>query len=345
LSSLVGVAIFAAVAPGSITSAVGSSSGWMLLALNVAGMSLSVLIDVRCMTLRLWRWVFWRSFAISVIRLPVLLFLPDGDSTMFLFNLVAGAYSITGLVCLVWLILRSKEHLRFRPAPRDTRLISRFASVNYLGQLAIQGPFFAVPLIVLTTLSAAENASFYLAWGIMSVVVISVQIIGQVLLVEGDQGRDLVAQARVALGVSLGVSISSLAGVVVLGTLIQGIYGSGYEDVPELLVILVAGTVPYAVTVVGLSYARVKADNRATIIITFAFAALVLVPALLLTDGHGATGASWAWLVGNCAAAVVVGLSHPGHVAASLRMMSADRATSEIPMTETDAAGVVGRRQ
>ncbi|MGK0274754.1 MAG: O-antigen/teichoic acid export membrane protein [Ilumatobacter sp.] len=327
LSSFVGVAVFAAVAPGSVTSAVGSTFGWTLLALNVAGLSLSVLVDVRCMTLRLWRWVFWRSFAISVIRLPFLFMVPDDDATLFLFNVVAGAYSVTGLVCLVWMIVKSKERLALRPTPRDRSIVARFATVNYLGQLAIQGPFFAVPLIVLTTLSAKDNASFYLAWGIMSVVVISVQIIGQVLLVEGDRGRDLVGQARVALSVSLGVGVVSLAGVVILGSFIRGVYGTGYEDVPTLLVILVAGTVPYAVTVVGLSYARVKSDSRATIIITFAFAALVLVPALLLTDGHGAIGAAWAWLVGNCASALVVALSHPGHVAASLRLMGADRSS------------------
>ncbi len=320
VSSLGAAAVFAAVAPGSVDSAIGGAraAGWLVLALMVAGMSVSVLVDVRCMTLRLWRWVFWRSVAISLIRVPFLFLIPEGDATLYLFVVIAGAYAVTGLAVLVALLVRSQERLRARPAPSEWRTTARFAVVNYAGQLAIQAPFFVVPIIVLTSLRAEENASFYVAWGIMSVVVISVQLVGQVLLVEGGRGQRA-GQVKVALGVALAVSTLSLAAVVMLSSVIPAVYGSGYEEVAVLLVLLVGGTVPYSATVVGLNATRVSMDNRSTIVITFAFAALVLVPALVFTNDHGAIGASWAWLLGNGAAAIVVALIHRKRIVRWLR--------------------------
>ena len=319
LSSVIGVAIFALFAPGTITDALESTTGWAILALNVAGMSLSVLVDVRCMTLRLWRWFFWRTVAISVVRLPFLVLAPDKDPALFLFVVVAGAYGLTGLIWLGALLVGSKERIRVRPAPEQTPNIVRYAIVNYFGQLAMQGPFFVVPLIVLSTLSAEANASFYLAWGIMSVVVISVQMTGQVLLVEGGRGSGGVGQTAATLAVGLTVSVLSLVAVSVLGSVISGMYGAAYSDIPSLLMILIAGTVPYSVTVVGLSMARLASDQRATIVISFTFTALVLVPTLVFTNGHGAVGAAWGWLLGNLGAALVVIAMHHDKIVDSLQ--------------------------
>lgn len=306
LSSIVGVAIFALFAPRTIANALGSMDSWAILTLSVTGMSLSVLVDIRCMTLRLWRWFFWRTVAISVVRLPFLLLLPDSDPALFLFVVVVGPYGLTGVFWLVALLVSAKERIRVRPAPEQTPAIVRYSILNYFGQLALQGPFFVVPLIALSMLSAEANASFYLAWGIMSVVVISVQMPGQVLLVEGGRGARSGGQAVATLVVGLAVSVLALIVVSVSGSLIRGLYGVEYSDVPSLLVVLIAGTVPYTITVVGLSMARLRSDQRATIVITFTFTALVLIPTLLFTNGHGAVGAAWGWLLGNLGAALVV---------------------------------------
>lgn len=336
LSSVVGVAIFALFAPGTIVDAIGSLTGWAILALSVAGMSLSVLVDVRCMTLRIWPWFFWRTVAIFVVRIPFLVLVPETDPALFLFLVVAGAYGFTGLIWLGALLVRTKERIRVRPAPEQTPDIVRYAIVNYFGQLAMQGPFFVVPLIVLSSLSAEANASFYLAWGIMSVVVISVQMTGQVLLVEGSQGTNAAGQATATLVVGLAISVFSLVAVSVLGSVIHAIYGNAYSDVPSLLVILIAGTVPYTVTVVGLNMARLESNQRATIVIALTFTAFVLVPTLVFTDGHGAIGAAWGWLLGNCGAAVVVIAMYKIEIIESLQRLRLGRAVREdSPSTAT----------
>ena len=132
---------------------------------------------------------------------------------------------------------------------RARKARAQFAGVNYLGQLAVQAPFFAVPFVVLVQVDAVENAHFYLSWGVMSVVYISVQMIGQALLVEGGRGgADHRRQAAVALGAGLAVAVSATVLSLGLGPLLAGLYGPAYGPIATLLPLLVAGTIPFAVT-------------------------------------------------------------------------------------------------
>jgi O-antigen/teichoic acid export membrane protein len=341
LTSLIGVGVFAIAAPGSVRSALAEAptTGWLLLAANTVGMSVSVLVDVRYMTLGRWRWVFWRSVTISVIRLPFLLFVED-VGPLYLFALIAGAYTVTGVVWLAALAFTGDSPLVLRPIPADAMVATRYALVNYVAQLALQAPFFAIPVIVLATQSTEDNASFYIAWGILTVVVVCVQVVGQVLLVEGrGTGR---SQARVALAVSSAVTLSALAFVAVFGGLIRAMYGQGYEEVTDLLTVLVAGTVPYAWTVVELSVARIRQDNRATAIISSLSAVMILVPAFVLTNGHGAIGAAWAWLLGNALTAMSIRVLRPV-IRRDLESLSDDAANVPDPLQSEAVDGHMRR--
>ncbi len=184
-----GVAAFAALAPDSIRDGLATwrpGFAWLVVFLLVAGQSISVLVDVRLMALRRWSLVFWRSLLIAVLRLPFLLWVPDTGAALYVYVVACGR--LRDHRCRVPRAPGAPGWLRLRPLPADARHALRFAGVNYLGQLAVQAPFFAVPFVVLVQVDAVENASFYLSWGVMSVVYISVQMIGQALLVEGGRG-------------------------------------------------------------------------------------------------------------------------------------------------------------
>ena len=60
----------------------------------------------------------------------------------------------------------------------------------WLSQLALQAPFFALPVIVLLNVDPARNASFYVAWSIMSVVFIGCLSISQVVLERAKVGGE-----------------------------------------------------------------------------------------------------------------------------------------------------------
>ena len=203
-----------------------------------------------------------------------------------------------------------------------------FAGVNYLGQLAVQAPYFAVPFIVLVHVSAVENARFYLSWGVMSVVFISVQMIAQALLVEGGRGgADHRHQAAVSLAAGSAVTTAATVASLGLGPLLAGLYGPAYGPVATLLPLLIAGTIPFGVTMTLLTTARIREHSNATIAIAVGYAAAVLVPTLLLTPTDGALGAAWGWTIGNVVAAVVAFVVH--------RLLRDERRERTSPRAET----------
>jgi hypothetical protein len=72
---------------------------------------------------------------------------------------------------------------------------------------------------------------------------------------------------------------------------------------------VVAG-IPWAITSVYLTEARVLHRHGPTVAITGALTASILVPALLMVPDDGIDGATRAFLVGNVVAAVVAIVSH-----------------------------------
>lgn len=306
-SSLLGVIAFAAIAPNSIRESLTSWPpllAWTVVFLLVAGLSISVLVDVRLMALRRWSLVFWRALLIAAIRLPFLLWVPDEGAALYIYVVAAGGFAITGLAFLVPLARR--DWLRLRPLPAKARRAVRFAEVNYLGQLAVQAPFFAVPFVVLVHVNAVENARFYLSWGVMAVVYVSLQMISQALLVEGGRGgADHRRQAAAAMGVGLAITGSATVLSLALGPLLARLYGPDYGPVATLLPLLMAGTIPLAVTMTMLTTARIREHSYSTIAVAVAFAVAVLVPTVFLAARHGTIGAAWGWTVGNTIAAVL----------------------------------------
>jgi O-antigen/teichoic acid export membrane protein len=304
-SSLAGVIAFAAIAPHSVREGLATwppVAAWLIFFLLVAGLSISVLVDVRLMALRRWSLVFWRSFLTAALRLPFLLWVPETGAALYIYVVAAGGFAITGITFLVPLTQRG--WLRVRPLPERARRSARFAGVNYLGQLAVQAPFFAVPFVVLVHVEPVENARFYLSWGVMSVVYVSVQMISQALLVEGGRGgADHRRQAMVAMGAGLAVAASATLLSLGLAPILAELYGPDYAPVATLLPVLMAGTIPFVVTMTMLTTARIREHSQTTIIVAVVFAVAVLVPTELLVISDGAIGGAWGWTIGNAIAA------------------------------------------
>jgi O-antigen/teichoic acid export membrane protein len=306
-SSVVGVLLFAVLAPTSIREGLDNGPvlvGWFVVFLSVAGQSVAVLVDVRLMALRRWSTVFLRSLLIAVLRLPFLLWLPSDGVAFYVYAVAIGGFAVTGVLFL--LPLAREDGLPLLPLPATANRAARFAAVNYLGQLAVQAPYFAVPLLVLTAVDAVENAQFYVSWGVMSVVYVGVQMIAQVLLVEGGRdGADHRQQVVVTLGASLSLTTVATLASLLLGSVIADLYGPDFDSVSTFLPLLVAGTIPFSITTTLLTHSRIRERAVATVIVTAGFAASVLIPTSLLIREHGALGAAWGWTIGNTVAALI----------------------------------------
>ncbi|OWY61833.1 hypothetical protein B7486_61685 [cyanobacterium TDX16] len=178
--------------------------------------------------------------------------------------------------------------------------------MNWVALLLAQAPQFALPVLVLQSVSSDENASFYMAFGVATVVFLLPHVIGQVLLVEGGRdGADLSDQLRLALLLSGALTTLISLAVWAGSGLVTVVYGEDYADARQILPVLVGASVFWAVTSTCLARARVLEDSVATMAITVSFAVATLVPAAVLVPDHGGGGATAAWLFGNMVAAAV----------------------------------------
>jgi O-antigen/teichoic acid export membrane protein len=267
----------------------------------LTGMSFCLLVEVRLMVLRRWGWVFGRALLVAAVRLPFLSIHPLQNKALWLFLLVAGPQALSGLIGAA--VVQTRSWTALFPLPAHVGRALRYASVNYLGQLAIQAPFFLLPVVVLLSVRPSTNAVFYVAWSVMAVVFISIQMISQALLAEGGKGEArLDKQVQVTLLIALSLaSVTALIAYLGSGS-ITWIYGAAYASVGGILPTLALAMIPWAFTATFLAEARVREDALSTVAISVGFAAFTLVPAVLLSTHNELHGVANAWLFGNVAA-------------------------------------------
>jgi O-antigen/teichoic acid export membrane protein len=240
-----------------------------------------------------------------------------GSGALWVFLLGAGAPAASGWLGCLFVNRLAPGRFALRPLPPTTARAARYAGVNYASMLAAYAPTFAVPVLVLVNVPAAENARFFVAWSVAAVAAVIPQTVGQVLLAEGGKATDGIGRhVRTALGLAVGAMTAALAVTVVLGDWAMGLYGAAYESAADLLLPLMAAGVPWAVTSVLLNEARLRHDHARTVAVTAVLAAAILVPAVVLVPRSGAEGAAAAWLGGQAAAAAfALAVRRPARVA------------------------------
>lgn len=305
-------ALFLFVVPARVTEplrASGDLGGMLVFAALAAFTAVTLVIDTRLMVARRWSWVFWRVAAVGALRIPLLWLAPAGDDALWIFVVCALPPALSGAAGLAFLHRLTGQRLRLRPAPPVARVAVRYAGVNYLSTLASDAARFALPVLVLIHVTARTNASFYVAWSVTMVAFLVPVTIGQVLLAEGPKatGDGAPAHTRMALGVAVGLmALASLVAWLFADVIVR-LYGADYREAADMLPVLMAAGVPWAVTSIALADARLRRRSAATLAIPIVLAVVVLVPALALVPGRGVDGAMTAWLIGNFVAAVVGG--------------------------------------
>jgi O-antigen/teichoic acid export membrane protein len=271
-----------------------------------AGTALSLLLDVRLMTQRRWGLVLARAAIVGAVRFPLLALSVDSGRAVWLLVVAAIPTAVSGFVGMALLPRVTGGRHRLGPRPDTTTAWVRYSLVNWASTLAYQAPTFAMPVIVLINVRADRNASFYVAWGMAALAAYVPMAIGQALLAEGGRdGAHLRSQVRLAIMVAGGLMVVGT----IIATLGRGIvvslYGEDYRKASEILPMLVAASIPWAVTSVYLTEARVRHRSGATVAITLALTVAILGPALVLVPDRGLDGAAMAFLGGNIVAAMV----------------------------------------
>ncbi|HRW37078.1 MAG: hypothetical protein KDB04_17920 [Acidimicrobiales bacterium] len=294
--------------------------GWVVFCLYTAATSIALLVDVRLMAARRWGWLVGRIAVVGLVRLPIVLAIGSGISARGLYHLMLAPPAVVGVGSILVLPAIGAGRFSLR-RPRRTRTFQRDAAVNWLATLASQAAQFVLPLVVAQSVLPATNASFFLAWMVTGVVLLVPGAIAQVLLVEGSKASAGAAAgdrhrrdpATEAMAISLGLTGAALVGSIVAAPLAVAVLGEDYRQLSSLLPALTAAGIPWAVTSVRLSEARIRGDHVATVAMTATLGLGIVVPALLTVPDGGTAAAVRAWLGGNLAAAVVAQATHRRH--------------------------------
>jgi O-antigen/teichoic acid export membrane protein len=209
-----------------------------------------------------------------------------------------------------WLIFR--RYLKERGHPTEpgqlrVREVVRFVSVDYIGSVLAQASGSLLPLLVLSTLGATANSSFYIAWTIASGLGLVAANFGTSLLVEGAAAPDRLADltrgvlARCIAITSLGAALLILAGHTILD-----IYGPGYAvRGTSLLGLLSVGTIPSCLVVIAISLDRISGRVGRATLTRLVLTVLVLAGSWLLVRRSGIDGVAFAWGGANLVIALV----------------------------------------
>lgn len=307
--------------------------GPTLFILGAVGATYTLIVDVRWMTVRRWGLVLARITAVGIARFPLLL-LPEGDEhTVHLFAVASLPLVLTGIGGVLTMPWVSGLRHRLFPLPSSRRAAFRYSAVNYLSTLAYQAPQLVLPVIVLLSVDPDTNATFYVAWGITAIVLYVPMAIGQALLAEGGKdGAELRSQVRVALVLTTALMALAAVTATVGRELVTIVYGDDYANAARILPALVVCGLPWAITSVYLTEARVMHWHVPTVLITGTLTVAILVPALVLVPAEGVDGATQAFLFGNVVAAAVAFTCH---------RLARRRRTGTVPEPEAVEEGLV----
>lgn len=275
--------------------------------IGVALWSLSVISDYLFIAERRTENMFVRNLVFGLVKLgAVAVIAATGARTSLgIFGAWVGASAIALGVAFIVLVPRLAH--RYRPTLAgvrgEIRAMGGSYAGNYLISLGNQLGVFLLPVVVVTRLSATDNAYFYVAWLLGGAFFIISSAVGSALFAEGthDPG-ELPQQTRSSVRITAALLGPAMLFFFVAAGWLLGLFGEEYADhATTLLIVLTASAVPDAIT--NLYVGRLRAEGRLGFpaVMTMCMAVVTVTTAWILLPGMGLTGAGVAWLVGQSA--------------------------------------------
>ena len=111
--------------------------GFTVFALVVLGSALSLIVDVRAMTVRRWNLVLGRICLVAVAKIALLpLFQSSDHRALLIFLYLGGPVAVSGFVGVALINRITGGRHQLRPAPATARAAVRYSAVTYVSTLA-----------------------------------------------------------------------------------------------------------------------------------------------------------------------------------------------------------------
>ncbi|MCD9592297.1 polysaccharide biosynthesis C-terminal domain-containing protein, partial [Streptomyces sp. 8ZJF_21] len=263
----------------------------------VVGWSLLTLQDGVLTGLRSAFWVPVGNTAFSAAKLLLLIALAAAIPTAGVFVSWVASIAVSVLP-LGWLVFRRlvPRHIaatKGRARPAGPREMGRFLAGDYTGSLFSLAVVYAVPVLVASQVSAADNAYFYITTTIGGTTNLLAVNMGSSLTVEGSHDPARLAEnCRAALRRMACVMIPVCLFLFVFAPQILGVFGDGYaEAAAPLLRWFAVGAALRVVIEVYFAVLRAQSRTSGLAVLQGLLCVLVLALTLLLLPRMGLTGA------------------------------------------------------
>nr|WP_257232585.1 lipopolysaccharide biosynthesis protein [Streptomyces sp. Rer75] len=246
------------------------------------------------------RSAFWVPVGNTVFLAAKLLLLVALAATIptagvFVSWVVSIALSVLPLGWLVFrrLVPRHVKTTEGRARPASYREMGRFLAGDYTGSLFSLAVVYAVPVIVASQVSAADNAYFYITTTIGGTVNLLAINMGASLTVEGSHDPARLAEnCRAALRRMARIMLPVCLGLFVFAPQILGVFGAGYADAAaSLLRWFAVGAALRVVIEVYFAVLRAQSRTSGLAYLQGLLCVLVLGLTLLLLPRMGLVGA------------------------------------------------------
>lgn len=336
--AILGVA-FAVVAPLLIPNLAPLNDSWIAVASFAIGVgltSLAFVLDQALIGLLLGGLQMRRNAAFALIKLvvlvPIAVLVADAGAPWIYSAWAAGIAA--SMLVLTGFYLRRGEDQALRPDFAPLMALRLSAASHHAFNLALQTPALALPVLVVGLVSAAANASFYIAWMIAGLLVMVPVSLGTVLYPIGSRDPTQMKQGlRLSLRISFAFGLAANLILIVAAAPLLDIFGPGYaEEGAPALHILALGVFPLAFKTLYVSVRRVRRTLGSALPVVWGGTALELLGAVLGAELLGGlTGIAWGWLAAVCVEGLVMG----GDVVRAVR----SPATEAVPEGAGDLPG------
>lgn len=285
---------------------------WLAMGVFAIGVGLTastVVLDQALIGLMRGGLQLWRNVVFAVVKLAAILFvglLLAGSEGIWIY-----ATWVFGIAASVLVLVRFYTHRGTdRLAPNFVELagMRAEAATHHVYNLAIRAPDLILPLIVVSLLSAAENANFYIAWMIASLgFMVPVSLSSVLFAVGSGDPTGLHHRYRLSVGLSAVTALVFNLVVLAAGGLILSLFGAHYENGARgTLEILALGAFPETIKAHFLSIIRVERRMAWTMPLVLGGTAAEITGAVLGGIAGNLELVATGWLAAVCLEATVM---------------------------------------
>jgi O-antigen/teichoic acid export membrane protein len=261
-----------------------------------------------------------QNTALIAMRKSYLYFLKDlllGLRIPVLFLIImAGVLGVISSISLTFLIsvvfgayILHKCGISFKPRPDigPVRNILGFSLGNYISGLPAIVYATVIPIMIINTLGAEQNAYFYIAYSISGLLFMIPNAISGTLFVEGSHDLPLKENTIKSIKFALLLLIPSVMFIVLFGDKLLMFFNKEYSvNSFEILRLLSISSIFGMVCSIYSSIKKIQKDIKMVNYINFALSALILGLGYIFMIKYGLIGLGYAWLFSNLIVCVFV---------------------------------------